>query len=479
MEPLTRGITKKDMAVQSSPEKASSRRKSTERRSTSRESRDRYPPAMRSSGLNSPSKTGEFVKEITMKEAADRKSFWSTYFFGRTEVPWDDFINCFREYIKTYGGHTLSDETIMNIKLLVDPTYESTVFCTEFDIFYQKFWKDIHKLRKIIKYKVDPIAKLDSEKFRFKVNLQVLKIPSPNPSNFTPETVFELQHVKYEDCATWEPFRVGNGKFCQLILEEENVTYNDVVFKLFPCIGGFKICCLSKNTRTKFRVEKKGYLLTPGMIIEVGKGIMMRVLSTFPYARTDFTLFHPQNQFYRLQADNDRYAQNFAGQKFDNVAALRAKIVESEVFDLLFTKNIVPKIVLEGMSGAAKGKTYTLKVDYRKSEFKVGKLSKDNDIIFDDITVSNHHCSIGYDMTPDHFGWYIIEDEPTVFGTHVLLPNYDQYQKGAPSNPHQLVDGMVICVDNFAFKYVCDVLEKNPDAEDGYKLISPRDKPKK
>lgn len=417
----------------------------------------------------------EFPKEITKKQALERKSFWNTYFFAQFEVSWDEFILAFRHYIQIYGDHELDDHAIGNIRKLIDPNYESTVSSTDFDIFYQKFWKDIHTLRKIMKYSVPPQVKLESDKHKFQATIKVIRVPKPNLSSFAQQTSVELQHLKFDEFPNWQPFKVGNAEDCQLILERENIIYNDVTFKLFPFHGGFKARCMSKLSRTKLRVEKKPYLLTPGMVIEFGKGVLMRVVSSFPQSRADFESYIPTSTYFRLQADNERYVRHYALKSFDSVAQYRETQQEINKLDLLFTKNVIPKIVLEGISKSIKGETYTLKVDFKKDEFQIGRAPKINEISIGDITVSNSHCIIGYDMSVNHFGWYIKEEEPTVFGTHILLANYDQYEKRLPSNSHQLVDDMLLCLDDFQFRFIEDVYQKDPDAENGYKLLSIRD----
>jgi FHA domain. len=104
---------------------------------------------------------------------------------------------------------------------------------------------------------------------------------------------------------------------------------------------------------------------------------------------------------------------------------------------------------LECIAGPNKGDIidFVYKVVLKGLVYRIGRAKYDTDYQIDDITVSNVHCSFGFDKN----GWYIYEEKPTVFGTHIFLPNYEQWKNQHSSFSHVLEDGMKLCVEDFIF----------------------------
>lgn len=118
-----------------------------------------------------------------------------------------------------------------------------------------------------------------------------------------------------------------------------------------------------------------------------------------------------------------------------------------------------PICVIRFLTGCMQGKEFTLEKNLMvellgktkmvnssatdtKNDFSVGS-NVSSDVYVSDYTLQREHCMIRYD---DRLGW-ILEDnnwEKNIYGTKVMLANYEQIKDKKASNQHRLFKGMAI-----------------------------------
>jgi hypothetical protein len=121
------------------------------------------------------------------------------------------------------------------------------------------------------------------------------------------------------------------------------------------------------------------------------------------------------------------------------------------------------RLRLECIKGPSKGDIvdFHYKVMTGGLRYDIGRAQSRVDYYINDITVSNIHASIGFVKS----GWYIYEEEPTPFGTHIYLADQYQFQHGGSSASHILEDGMEFSVDEYVFSCKIKPVTK-PGAEE-------------
>jgi len=386
------------------------------------------------------------IKLSTIEIYNSAYQFWQGDLKNHQEATWDEFIQHFVKYIRKNAKFDLNEDQIRNLRNLIDPHITMTVSLREFLIFYEKHWNNIHARRKILKEEIPFPALLEKQQY-FWYNLFFKVEKAPKKSLVKEGDEFQFHKLDLKNLMHQTKFDKSFGKEgCDhVIIPNSHLDYYQELFRITPFANGYKIKCTERNRRLKFKVENKPYILMPGMIVQIGLNSLFKVVFTNPIPKEKhpelYTLFnYEKDEFFEYLTEKkvespDEYHLQFLKFKEKYVKELSN---EQKVLRLLCIKGPEKGQLLE----------FQEKLSLRQLRYSIGRIKSANEYHLSDVTVSSTHCIIAYNGS---FGWSIHEETPSALGTYIYLANSNQYEKGAPSYPHEISHDMKLAVDDFVF----------------------------
>ena len=396
--------------------------------------------------------------------------FWCQTFGEQKELFLDDFLLMFVKHLSCISNLSLNEKQILNVKRMIDPDYNSVVNIIEFALFYDKLWCNIHEKRNILKF-IIPEFKIDESSDKiYQAQIFVEKTPKKHYSSFDFEEIINIKCMEEDNRKNHIPpcILAGNGINNHIIIDKNNPYLNESIFKIMWSRQGYKIKCLAKSLRCKFKVEKVPYSIFPDMLIQIGTNLIYQVVSVHPLPNVKIEPLqkYPNlilNHIMNIQLEGAKHKIAF----LSDIPSLRTYY--NEYYNNLVqnqTSDLDPKLSLKCIAGPLKGEIIDLVIKrINDNIFDVGKSKKECRINIDDISISNMHCKIAWDPTPNLYGWYIYETEPSVFGTYIYLADSIQHDKSLPSYAHIIQNDMVLSVGEFLFRFKVEEEEKNLPSE--------------
>ena len=371
--------------------------------------------------------------------------FWHSELNNHQEATWDEFISHFVRYIQKNARFDLNEEQIRNLRNLIDPQLNMAVSLREFIIFYEKQWNNIHARRKILKEEVPFPNLFEKQYFWYNLTLTVEKAPKRSLVKVGDE--FNLQKLDLKSLMHDTKFDKTFGKEgCDhAIIPSKDMDYYQELFRITPYANGYKVKCNERNQRLKFKVEDKPYILMPGMVIQIGLNSFFKVIFANPVPK------EKHNELYTLfNYEKDEFFEYLTEKKVEspddyNLQFLKFK--EKYAHELSHEKKVLRLMCIKGPE---KGQLFEFveKLSLRQLRYSIGRVKSANEFHLSDVTVSSTHCIIAYNGS---FGWSIHEETPSALGTYIYLANSNQYEKGAPSYPHEISNDMKLAVNDFVF----------------------------
>jgi len=341
---------------------------------------------------------------------------------------------------------------------MIDPDYRGVVNILEFSLFYDKIWCSIHERRKMIKFSV-PEPKLEKTPVvRYDVAIIVEQTPAKHVSNFKLGDQIMLPCLEKDSIANSIPPCILGGKDLNnyIVIHNNDMYLNDNIFKMIWSTEGYKIKCIAKSSRCKFKVEAKPYSILPGMIIQFGSNLQYKVLDVEPLPNFISNEMEKGFPFYLAGHTSDVFIEGCRSKKNELTDVLSLRVYYEKYYSNLMQNLQIdePTLRLQCISGPEKGQLLELVLkNFKDNIFDIGRDKKESRITLDDITISNRHCQIVWDLGSNFFGWHILETTPSTFGTYIHLANDIQTEENIPSYSHVLKNNMVIVIDEFTFRF--------------------------
>lgn len=372
--------------------------------------------------------------------------FWDSYFHGCDEITIDQCLIAFFYYIKDNAEFELTPQQLINIRNLVDEHYRGMVNIRQFCLFYEQYWNVPTERRKIMNGTIEVTIKHNMDPVYYKaLILKAEKVPKGALIKVGDEV--RIQELEPKDFPTelYIDKSVGKEGTDLPIVKPEDPFFHRELFRITRSMEGFKMKCVSSNQRLMYKVEQKPFFLYEGMVFQVGLNNRFRVVYAYPkplkgkykdyvalrdFHKEDFIHFTKSRLYNTIDAIKDefeRYLDGILAEQKDNKMAVK----------------------LECIAGPMKGETIDIehKITSTPLHFSFGRVKDENEIFVNEMTVSNHHCKIKFDMS----GWYLVEEQETKFGTYVLFPTYNQLAKGKFSYSLKVETGMKVRFDDFIF----------------------------
>ncbi len=371
--------------------------------------------------------------------------FWHNELNNHQEATWDEFISCFTRYIQKNARFLLSEEHIRNLRNLIDPQLNMAVSLREFIIFYEKQWNNIHARRKILKEEIPFPNLFDKQYFWYNLILKVEKAPKKSLAKVGDEFTFQKLDLKSLMHDTKFDKTFGKEGCDHVIIPSKDMEYYQELFRITPYANGYKVKCNERNQRLKFKVEEKPYILMPGMVIQIGLNSLFKVIFANPVPK------EKHNELYTLfNYEKDEFFEYLTEKKVESPEDYNLQFLkfrEKYAHELSHEKKVLRLMCIKGPE---KGQLFEFveKLSLRQLRYSIGRVKSANECHLSDVTVSSTHCIISYNGS---FGWSIHEETPSALGTYIYLANANQYDKGAPSYPHEISNDMKLAVNDFVF----------------------------
>ena len=359
-------------------------------------------------------KENEICKEFFPKLNSNISgNFWLKNFKSSTEVPMKEFFASFSRMSSQCYNHELQSNEILLIQSEIDVNNDLTVGIDSWNNFYNKMWSKF-KEREILFKRSDNVKNQDKILPKNKLELRCLKgeknsrqdqflliddngIFFPNNSN--------LLSIKKD--LSKESVVAGKLPSCEILLEENNK--EDKQFQIHVkkvnvrkgIENWFFMNDLGKKHNTRFIINKVGFILTPGMIINVN-GHSFKINDLNPISN----LYSFDDVYYVDTRPRGCFRE------------IESHLDNNDCFiDLTFFKN------------GPKQKNFRFKVEDPSDILKIPIGSSENrDIYIEDKEhkfVMKDHCFIVFE--PNMKRW-IIRDETEPNKTFVFAYGFEEYQ---------------------------------------------------
>lgn len=359
-------------------------------------------------------KENEICKELFPKLNSNISgSFWWKNFKSSTEAPIKEFLDSFSKMSSQCYSHELQSNEILLIQSEIDVNNDLLVDIDSWNKFYNTIWCKF-KEREILFKKSEMFKNQDQMLPKSKMELRFLKgeknsredqfllidesgIFFPNNSNLLP--------IKKD--LSIESIVAGKLPSCEILLEENNK--EDKQFQIHlkkvnvkkGIENWFFLNDMGKKHNTRFIINKVGFILTPGMIVNVnGHSFKINdlnpVSNLYSFDDVHYVDTRPRGDSRDIESQLD----------------IRACFI-----DLTFFKN------------GPKQKNFRFKVEDPNDFFKITIGNSENrDICIEDKEhkfVMKDHCFIVFE--PNLRRW-IIRDETEPNKTFVFAYGFEEYQ---------------------------------------------------